>query len=84
MTWQEAHLRLISTLPVRSVVAKVRQEERVAQQPANVVRTVIVRGKRYETLREAAQALKTSRYMVKVWINEGKARYAESDTGAEE
>lgn len=70
---QAAHLRLLSTLPVRT-----HEWERVEinERQKNNLRAIIVAGVHYESLTEAGRQLGKSRGAIRNMVAAGRARYA--------
>lgn len=81
MTWQAAHLRLMSTLQVRTIPAKAARE--YGESVPNS-RAVEIKGKRFDTIRAARDYHNISSDTFYRWLRDGKARYIESATEGEE
>lgn len=81
MTWQAAHFRLISTLPVRTIPAKAARDY---EESINQGKAVEINGKRFDTIRAARDYHNISSDTFYRWLRDGKARYIESATEVEE
>lgn len=81
MNWQAAHLRMLSSLPVRTIPAKAARDygESIFHG-----REVEVKGKRFPTIRACRDYHQISSDTFYRWLRDGKARYIDSDTKGEE
>lgn len=69
---KRAHDRLTALLPVRSHFSA---EDRERRHCLTISRAVLVRGKRYLSIRAAARALKKAPRLVRRMIRRGEAKY---------
>ena len=72
---REAHLRMISFLPVRTVKEKEHREDEKIGRPRRVVE---IKGKVYESLTEAARSLKVSPKVIYRMARHGTAPFLSS------
>lgn len=84
MNWQAAHLRLMSSLPVRTIPARVEKEEAPIPRPGRGGRAVIIGRTRYETIAEAARECGVNKHQIYKWEKEGKVKFSVLATGEEE